>query len=370
MEKQKKVFVGLSGGVDSSVSAAILKEQGFDVVGVFIKVWQPDFLPCTWREDRLDAMRVAAHLDVPFITIDLEKEYKEEIVDYMVREYKNGRIPNPDVMCNKYIKFGAFLDKALEMGTDCVATGHYARVHVKKDSENSKLNLGEKDVKYSLLAGIDKNKDQSYFLWTLKQKQLQRVLFPIGEYEKSKVRSLARKFGLATAEKKDSQGLCFVGKLDMKEFLKEFIQEKKGDVLNEEGKVVGWHDGVYFYTIGQRHGFTITEKSTDDAPFFVSGKDIEKNILIVSHKKKSGELAQSKTEVILDNVNWIAGESPDLNKKYSARVRYRQTLQPCRIGIDDFGKTKIVFEEPQIANPGQSVVIYDDDNCLGGGIIL
>ncbi len=355
--KKKKIFVGLSGGVDSSVTAALLQKRGFDVTGVFIKVWQPDFLPCTWREDRLDAMRVAAHLDIPFITMDLEKEYKKEIVDYMVREYKAGKTPNPDVMCNKYIKFGAFLEKALGMGADRVATGHYAR-------------LEQKDSTTKLLIGVDCNKDQSYFLWMLKQKQLQKSLFPIGEYEKSKVRDMARKFGLSTAEKKDSQGLCFVGKLDMKEFLKEFIPEKRGNVLNEEGKVVGWHDGVYFYTLGQRHGFTVTEKGTHDSPYFVSGKNIDANTITVSFKKESGELAQSRIEVELDNVNWISGEFPDTNKTYTARVRYRQELQSCRIASGDGSETKIMFEIPQIANPGQSLVVYNKDECLGGGVIL
>ncbi len=358
MNKKGKVFVGLSGGVDSSVTVALLQKRGFDVTGVFIKVWQPDFLPCTWREDRLDAMRVAAHLDIPFITMDLEKEYKKEIVDYMVREYKTGGTPNPDVMCNKYIKFGAFLEGALKMGADYVATGHYAR-------------LEKKDNIIKLLTGVDGNKDQSYFLWMLKQKQLRKALFPIGEYEKSKVRDMARKLGLSTAEKKDSQGLCFVGKLDMKEFLKEFILGKRGDVLDEEGKIVGWHDGIYFYTLGQRHGFTITGKGTHDAPYFVSDKNIDANTITVSHKKESGELAQSRTEINLDNVNWISNELPDVNKTYTARVRYRQTLQLCRIvSVSDSSEIKVVFEIPQIANPGQSLVLYNKDECLGGGVIL
>jgi len=273
MNNKKKVFVGLSGGVDSSTSAAILKKDGYDVTGVFIKVWQPDFLPCSWREDRLDAMRVAAHLDIPFITMDLEKEYKQEVVDYMVHEYKEGRTPNPDVMCNKYIKFGAFFDKAMEMGADYVATGHYARV--KKDGDVVRL-----------LAGADENKDQSYFLWTLTQKQLKKTLFPIGEYVKPEVRKIAEKFGLSTAKKKDSQGLCFIGKLDMKDFLKEFIPEKKGDVLNGKGEVVGEHDGAYFYTLGQRHGFTVTVKGVDDTPYFIIYKDIEANTITVSHKNQ------------------------------------------------------------------------------------
>jgi len=356
LKTQKKVFVGMSGGVDSSVAAALLKKQGFDVTGVFIKAWQPDFLDCTWKDDRLDAMRVAAHLDISFITMNLEKEYKEEIVDYMVREYKAGRTPNPDVMCNKHIKFGAFWDHAMELGADYVATGHYAR-----------LKQGGGAVR--LLAGLDKNKDQSYFLWTLKQKQLSKTLFPIGEYEKLKVRKMAEKFGLSTAKKKDSQGLCFIGKLDMKGFLKEFISEKKGDVLSENGKVVGHHDGVYFYTLGQRHGFTITEKGTDDNPYFVVNKDINANTLTVSNKKPDGELASGKKEIKLSEINWISGEQPQEGKEYHARVRYRQELVSCTLSFSEVGVVKVLLNTSQIVDSGQSLVVYDNDECLGGGVI-
>ena len=257
--KKKKVFVGASGGVDSSTTMAILKEQGYDVTGVFIKVWQPDFVECQWKEDRLDAMRVCATLGVQFLDLDLEEEYKKGVFDYMVDGYKNGRTPNPDVMCNKKIKFGAFLDFALENGADHVATGHYVRL------EDGKL-----------LTGVDKNKDQSYFLWTLTKEQLKYCLFPIGGYEKIKVREMAKKFKLSTAQKKDSQGLCFVGKVDMKEFLERFIPQKKGEVLNEKGEVIGEHDGVFYYTLGQRHGFLITKKGTDDKPYYIVKKDLEK----------------------------------------------------------------------------------------------
>ncbi len=358
--RNKKVFVGLSGGVDSSVAVALLKKQGFEVTGVFIKVWEPNSENgvCTWREDRLDAMRVCAQLDISFMTMDLEKEYKEKIVDYMIQEYKMGRTPNPDVMCNKYIKFGVFFEKAIEMGADFVATGHYSRI-----VESGKHN-------FSLLKGVDGNKDQSYFLWTLKQKQLRKILFPIGGYEKPKVRELAKKFGLPTAQKKDSQGLCFIGKIDMKEFLKEFIQEKRGDILNDDGEIIGYHDGVYFYTLGQRHGFVITKKSTNDMPYFVSSKDFDKNTITVSVKEKNGELAQSIKEVKLRDVNWISGKDPDMSKTYTARVRYRQPVQSCTIVVDNLDKVKIVFEVPQIATPGQSVVLYEDEICLGGGVIL
>ena len=230
-KKTKKVFIGMSGGVDSSVSAALLKEHGYDVTGVFIKVWQPEFFECTWRADRLDAMRVCAKLDIPFLTLNLEKEYKKEVVDYMIDEYKAGRTPNPDVMCNKYIKFGGFFDFAMKHSADFIATGHYARVKKFPRGETSGFNPSPEVSPrgtYQLLAGRDKNKDQSYFLWTLTQKQLQKTLFPIGDIDKPEVRKLAEKYGLATAVKKDSQGLCFIGKIDMKDFLKNYMKEKKG----------------------------------------------------------------------------------------------------------------------------------------------
>jgi len=248
----KKVFVGVSGGVDSSTSVALLKKQGYDVTGVFIKVWQPDFVECQWKEDRLDAMGVCADLGIPFLDLDLEEEYKSDVFDYMVSEYKQGRTPNPDVMCNKKIKFGGFLDFAKNKGADFIATGHYVRWQGKK-----------------LLMGVDKGKDQSYFLWTLTQDQLKYCIFPIGQYEKTKVRRLAKKFGLLTAQKKDSQGLCFVGKVDMKEFLQRFIPQKEGLVLNTDGQVIGVHEGIFFYTIGQRHGFKIKKKGVDDKPYYV-----------------------------------------------------------------------------------------------------
>ncbi len=352
--KKQKVFVGMSGGVDSSASAALLKEQGYDVIGVFIKVWQPEFFECTWRQDRLDAMRVCAKLDIPFITLNLEKEYKKEVVEYMINEYKAGRTPNPDVMCNKYIKFGGFFDFAMKHGADFVATGHYARV---KNIKN----------KTELLAGKDTNKDQSYFLWTLTQKQLAKTLFPIGDIDKPEVRKLAEKFGLATAVKKDSQGLCFIGKIDMKDFLKNYIKEKKGNVLNEKGEIIGEHDGAFYLTIGQRHGFRILEKTPSDAPYYIVEKNVMKNIIIVSQnpKKISG---QASKIVKLKNVSWTAGE-PKLSKKYSARIRYRAPLEACRIKKSS-GNFELHFKNPQKAvTEGQSAVMYDKEICLGGGII-
>ncbi len=378
--------MGLSGGVDSSVSAALLKEAGYDVSGVFIKVWQPDFWGgCTMKEDRLDAMRVCAKLQIPFYTLDLEKEYKKEVVDYMIGEYKAGRTPNPDVMCNKYVKFGGFFDWTMKRGADYVATGHYARVvagHQKICQANglaesakeirgpeSELFSGGRLVRASLLAGKDKNKDQSYFLWTLTQKQLSKTLFPVGNMEKLVVRKLAKKFGLETAEKKDSQGLCFIGKVEMAEFLKHFIKTKSGKVLNESGEIIGTHEGVELYTLGQRHGFKITKKTTTEDRYFVISKDFKKNTITVSHNPLL-EADVSSKEIKLKEVNWTLGQAPDFTREYSARIRYRQPLEKCR--FTQSGKNLVIkFTNPQKApTPGQSVVFYDGEVCLGGGIIV
>ncbi len=513
----------MSGGVDSSVSAALLKEQGCEVVGVFIKVWQPSgekfASACTWREDRRDAMRVAAELEIPLITLDLEKEYKQSVVDYLVNEYKLGRTPNPDVMCNREIKFGAFYKWAMEHGADFVATGHYAQIGLtptlsKGEGGNSnplpfgegagggaelgfrtadkkfyrvlqeqalemrrKPTLAEKKIweklrkdsngfhfrrqhiidkfivdfvclEKSLIIEIDgdvhdyqierdqertnrlevlgfkiirfKNeevlsdidtvlmkikealeeaspqpppkerggiqtpsllgrgqgeglnlaklriskdsaKDQTYFLWTLTPEILTHTLFPIGGYEKSEVRKLAKKFNLPTAEKKDSQGLCFVGKIDFKDFLKEFINEVPGDVINEKGEKIGAHDGAMFYTLGERHGFTITAKTPDDKPYYIVAKDVDKNTLTVSEKIN---LTKPAKQIKLININWT-GEAPTENKKLMVQIRYHGELYPCTL---DGSTVTFLIESPLVA-PGQSCVLYDNDVCLGGGVI-
>lgn len=371
----KKVYVGMSGGVDSSVSALLLKKVGYDVTGVFIKVWQPEFFECTWRQDRLDAMRVCAKLNIPFVTLNLENEYKKDVVDYMINEYKLGRTPNPDVMCNKYVKFGGFFDWAMEQGADYVATGHYARV-AKRQVKSLKFKVESKEnTKYQMLAGEDKNKDQTYFLWTLTQKQLSKTLFPIGDIDKPKVRRLAEKYKLSTAIKKDSQGLCFIGKIDIKDFLKNYIKEKKGLVLNKNGEKIGEHDGAFYLTIGQRHGFRINEKTSDETPYYIIDKNIKKNTITVSHSR---ELAKDESKVVkLEKINWMLGEIPDLSKKYSARIRYRQPLEECKIVKSFKLKTEskndeyeLHFTNPQKAiTPGQSAVVYDGEICFGGGII-
>ena len=343
---KKKVFVGMSGGVDSSVSALLLKQQGYDVTGVFIKVWQPDFIECTSKEDRLDALRVAALLDIPFMTLDLEKDYKEGVINYMIREYALGRTPNPDVMCNRDVKFGAFFAWVKSQDKDAyIATGHYA-------THNG----------ISLTKSKDQNKDQTYFLWTLSKDIIPSVLFPIGTMEKSQVREFAARHDLSVSAKKDSQGLCFVGTIDIKTLLKKYINEKEGSVLNEKGEVIGTHTGVMFYTIGERHGFTIIQKGTDDAPYFIIAKDIKNNTITVSHtapQEEQGEVME------LRNTNWtidiIQGDIYQARARYHAPLAMVEILDGAHVKVIGGNITKV---------PGQSLVLYDGDVCVGGGIIM
>lgn len=336
----------MSGGVDSSVSAALLKEAGHDVTGVFIKTWHPDFLTCDWREERRDAMDVCAKLAIPFKTLDLETEYKRDVAECMIDEYRKGRTPNPDVMCNRHIKFGAFFDWARKEGADMIATGHYARV------EDGKL-----------FAGRDTNKDQSYFLWAITPDVLNHVLFPVGALTKPEVRELAQKYGLPVATKKDSQGVCFLGKVEMKEFLKKFIDVAPGNVLNEAGDVIGTHDGALLYTLGERHGFTVTKKAPTDGPYYIVRKNLEHNALIVSQSKGGDGGVHEVTRLVLENANWIEEPTPGA---YLCRFRYRQELLPCVLQDTQH----VQFETPQASVAvGQSVVIYRNDRVIGGGII-
>lgn len=356
----KTVFVGLSGGVDSSVTAHLLKQEGYSVVGVYMKTWQPDFVECTWRDEKRDAMRVAAHLDIPFIFLDVAKEYEKSVAKKMIADYKAGRTPNPDVLCNKDIKFGVFMKFALAKGADFIATGHYARI--------KKLQA----TNYQLQTGVDPAKDQAYFLWTLTKTELSHTLFPLGNMTKKEVRKIAAKIGLPTAEKKDSQGICFIGPIDMKEFLSHYIEPKKGSVLDEKGKKIGIHDGAAFYTLGERHGFTITEKTTHDEPYYVIGKDIKKNTITVSqngHVNYSPIRANKRIE--LEEVNWVS-ETPVLNKKYTAQFRYHGEYITCAIEKILFSKktaTAILGLDEPISG-GQSIVIYDKDTVIGGGVVL
>lgn len=349
----KTVFVGLSGGVDSSVAAFRLKKQGYKVVGVFIKVWQPDFLNCNWEQERLDAMRVAASLDIPFLTCNAETAYKKEVGDYFIQEYQAGRTPNPDVMCNQHVKFGTFLDFALERGADYVATGHYAQVEPQGDN-------------FKLSRGVDHNKDQTYFLWTLKQDQLKRILFPIGASKKMSVRQEAEQAGLPTATKKDSQGICFLGQVDVPKFIGHFVDLKKGLVLDTAGNIIGEHEGAIVYTLGQRHGFTINASSDHEKAHYVVKKDLEKNVLVVANQPPA---LDTDTTVKLKDLNWIS--EPNKNEKISAQFRYRQNP----FAIDLFrneDNTYTIKATTEVSKPasGQSCVLYSENECLGGGIIV
>ena len=350
MNLKKKVYVGMSGGVDSSVSAYLLKEAGYDVTGVFIKVWQPNYIECTWKEDRLDAMRVAATLEIPFLTLDLEKEYKEGVIDYMIEEYRRGRTPNPDVCCNREVKFGAFWKWAKENNADYIATGHYAVT----------------DNKHLLLSQ-DEEKDQTYFLWKLTEDDLAHVLFPIEQLHKSEVRKIATKAHLPVATKKDSQGLCFIGTIDIKEFLKTEIKEKIGDVLNEQGKVIGTHEGVMFYTIGERHGFTITTEGISSKASFIIAKNIEKNTLTVSHHKPEIAIGD---EFFVEMVSFVNKSFSD-KKECLARGRYRAPLAEIRLEKVSEIKYKVTkLSGELVPTSGQSLVFYDNEKCLGGGVIV
>lgn len=343
---QGRVFVGMSGGVDSSVAAALLKEGDFEVTGVHIKMWSDPEIPCNFKEDRYDAMRAAAHLGIPFKTWDLTVEYKRAVVEYMIAEYRAGRTPNPDVMCNREIKFGVFLQRGLEQGADFIATGHYAR-----------------RLKDKLLKGVDENKDQSYFLWTLAQKQLQHCMFPIGEYTKPEVRLMAKKLGLPNADKPDSQGICFIGEIDMVEFLKKYIPVRHGSVVTTSGKIVGEHEGLSFYTIGQRHGIEIG----GGIPYYVAEKNPKTNTLMVAEGPYNEKLFSR--ELIVTGVNWISCEESKLPLKCMARIRYRQPLQKCTVRKMKHNLS-VDFDEPQRAvTPGQSIVFYSGDEMLGGGVI-
>ncbi len=348
--------MGVSGGVDSSVALALLQKEGFDVTGVFLKVWYPEWLPCNWKEERRSAMRVCATLGVPFLTLDCEAEYKKEVADYMIGEYSIGRVPNPDVFCNKYVKFGVFLKKAREMGADYIATGHYAEAE-------------ELESKFLLKESTDKEKDQSYFLYTLGQEELSHSLFPIGGMTKPEVRKLAQNFNLPTANKKDSQGICFLGEVNMKDFLLHYIEAQKGDVLNTEGVVIGSHDGALLYTIGERHGFTITKKSPEDPRFFVVSKDMKKNTITVANKEEDKEAVYSIKEIVVPDLHFISGIEPATHFETSVRIRYRQQKQSCIVEKKPDGY-HIIFDIPQNAIAiGQSAVLYNKDICIGGGII-
>lgn len=340
--KQRTVYVAMSGGVDSSVAAALLKKQGFRVVGVFMKPWQEPGVTCLWEKDRNDALQVASVLDIPLLTWDFSLGYKRKVVHYMLDAYKAGITPNPDVACNREIKFGLFLEKAIREGADYIATGHYARVA--HDAGRARL-----------LKAKDGNKDQTYFLWTLTQEQLKRALFPVGDFTKPQVRAMAKRWKLPVFNKKDSQGVCFVGSLDMKAFLARHIRHRKGKVLHTDGRTLGEHDGAFYYTIGQRHGLDL---GIAGGPYYVVGKDMRRNTITVGAER---DLFSRQAKI--KELHFI---SPRFRPSaVEAKIRYRTPSQPAKIAGD-----KLIFLKPQRAiTPGQSVVFYHRQEVAGGGVI-
>jgi tRNA-uridine 2-sulfurtransferase len=342
--KKHKIFVGVSGGVDSSVVAYLLKQQGHEVHGVFVKTWSPDWLPCTWVDEKRDAMRVCAALDIPFHFLDAEEAYKQGVADYMIAEYKAGRTPNPDVLCNRVIKFGALWDYVQSQGGQYIATGHYAQT----DGMH-------------LMKGADPAKDQSYFLWMLSPRELSHILFPIGHLQKSEVRILAEKARLFTSEKKDSQGICFLGDIDMKEFLSHYIEQKTGAVIDTNGNTIGRHDGIWFYTLGERHGFRIAKQSTDQKPYYVVEKRIEDNTLVVSHEKEVFYTKKETQIITLRNTSFLE----DIHKTLEAQIRYHGELIPAK--MIDQNTVKLSYKG--VIAEGQSLVLYKKNTLVGGGVI-
>lgn len=343
----KTVFVGLSGGVDSSVSAALMKQQGYHVVGVYMKNWSQDLpgFACPWKDDYQDAKRVAVQLGIDFQLFDFENDYREKVVEYMIDEYKIGRTPNPDVMCNQEVKFKLFLNTALAQGADFVATGHYAR------TKNGRL-----------YTGLDTNKDQSYFLYRVREDALNHTIFPLGEYTKPEVRRMAAEYNLVTASKKESMGICFVGKVGIKEFLQQYVITEPGAIKDQYGRVIGEHDGAIFYTIGQRHGLSVG----GGLPYYVVGKNMDLNEVYVTTKLDDERLWLD--DLTLASLHWI-NEPPIIEKPYDIRVRYRAPLVSAKFMTDN--RDKLQLKDPvRAVTPGQSVVIYDGELVLGGGIVL
>ncbi|WEG73126.1 tRNA 2-thiouridine(34) synthase MnmA [Vagococcus intermedius] len=356
-----RVVVGMSGGVDSSVTALLLKEQGYDVVGIFMKNWDDtdDKGVCTATEDYKDVAKVANQIGIPYYSVNFEKEYWDRVFQYFLDEYKRGRTPNPDVMCNKEIKFKAFLDYAMELGADYVATGHYAQV---SRDETGRAHM---------LRGVDNNKDQTYFLSQLSQEQLAKTMFPLGHLEKPVVRELAEKAGLATAKKKDSTGVCFIGEKNFKEFLGKYLPAKPGNMVTEDGEVKGQHAGLMYYTIGQRQGLGIGGGGKTQEPWFAIGKDLKTNTLYVGQGFHHPLLYATHLDASEMHFTYEDDTRP-LEFKCTAKFRYRQTDTGVTVRFDEEDRTKatVIFDEPVRAiTPGQAVVLYDGDECLGGGTI-
>ncbi|WP_129138317.1 tRNA 2-thiouridine(34) synthase MnmA [Modicisalibacter coralii] len=355
---QRKVIVGMSGGVDSSVSALLLLEQGYQVEGLFMKNWDEDDGTeyCTAKEDLADAQAVCDKLGIPLHTANFAAEYWDNVFEHFLAEYRAGRTPNPDVLCNREIKFKVFLEYAEMLGADAIATGHYVR-------------RGERDGRVRLLKGLDANKDQSYFLHAVPEAAIARTLFPVGELEKPRVRELAERHDLITARKKDSTGICFIGERRFRDFLQQYLPAQPGRIETPEGDDIGEHMGLMYYTLGQRQGLGIGGLADyPDAPWYVAAKDLDRNVLVVVQGKHHPLLYSDA--LTTEPMDWIAGQAPAGEARLTAKTRYRQADVPCRVRTRDDGGVEVIFDEPQRAvTPGQSLVLYADDVCLGGGVI-
>jgi tRNA-specific 2-thiouridylase len=354
----KRVVVGMSGGVDSSVAAYLLNEHGYEVQCIFMKNWEDedDEFYCSSEEDYNDAVQVCDLLNLPLHSVNFSKEYRENVFKYFLAEYKSGRTPNPDVLCNKEIKFKFFLEYALNLGAVAIATGHYARIRESFDG-------------YQLFKGIDKNKDQSYFLYLLGYKELAKTLFPIGEMTKPEVRELAKKMNLPNSGKKDSTGVCFIGERDFKAFLQQYLPNQPGDIVTTDRKIVGQHDGLMYYTFGQRKGIGVGGGyGTTEEPWYVVKKDLDNNRLVIGQGHDHPGLYSKK--ITAGQLHWITSAPREIPFECASKIRYRQKDQNCTIAAIKNGIANIIFTENQFApTPGQSIVFYDREQCLGGGII-
>ena len=360
LKKDSNIYVGMSGGVDSSVAALLLKQQGFSVHGLFMKNWEGDDEDgyCAAEEDLSDAQKVCDTLNIDLQGVNFSDQYWDRVFEYFLQEYKAGRTPNPDILCNKEIKFKAFLDYAVSQGAEKIATGHYARIRFE-------------DGVYKLIKGVDNNKDQTYFLYTLGQEQLSKSLFPVGELEKPVVRRLAEENNLITFDKKDSTGICFIGERDFKAFLQRYLPAQPGEMQTPDGQVVGKHDGLMYYTLGQRQGLGIGGlKDFNDTPWYVADKDLNNNILIVVQGNDHPLLHQK--ECSANDMHWVQGDAPSHSFRCAAKTRYRQQDANCLVEYQDESRNwHITFDDPQWAiTPGQAIVFYDNEECLGGGTIL
>ena len=355
---ETRIIVGMSGGVDSSVSALLLKQQGYQVEGLFMKNWEEDDGTeyCTAMEDLADAQAVCDKLGIKLHKANFAAEYWDNVFEHFLNEYRSGRTPNPDILCNKEIKFKAFLDYAQHLDADYIAMGHYARG-------------GQVDDKAVLKKGLDDNKDQTYFLHQVGSEQLAQTLFPVGELEKPEVRRLAEGHGLITHNKKDSTGICFIGERRFRDFLKQYIPAQPGNIITENGETIGKHSGLMYHTIGQRQGLGIGGlKGASESPWYVVDKDLENNVLVVGQGNQHPLLFSEALSV--SDIFWISGQAPALPARLTAKVRYRQQDQACTLHQQADGSYIVIFDEPQRAiTPGQSVVFYDGDICLGGGVI-